>query len=121
MRRSTLYSSTLASGTRRRQALSIAILAALLIQVLPFAFSPALLAPEFSDAETKHFFKPLQVCDTSSDAGGFLTDIPWISPTPLVMNVPPTVEYIIATIGPSRLEVTPSLVYRPPRPVSLFA
>jgi hypothetical protein len=94
------------------------LLAALLLQVAPFAFHQPQLTADAADSGARQYFKPLQVCGDLQVPGSLLADIPWVSTSQLASLFTPEEETFPAASSRCCPEVFPSPVYRPPRPAS---
>ena len=93
------------------------LLTALLLQVLPFTFHQPLPAAAADDGAAR-YFQPLQVCGDRQGPGGFVADIPWISPAPCTMVHLPSEKPFLAESSPDGPDGFSWTVYRPPRHTS---
>ena len=96
---------------------SCLLLVALLLQVVPFAFHQAVPAADATERSARHYFKPLQVCGDSQVPGGFLADLPWISPSSQRVLFVPEGESFFSASSQFCPEGFSTSVYRPPRTV----
>jgi len=94
------------------------LLAALFLQVLPFTFHQPLPAAAADDGAAR-YFQPLQVCGDQQGPGGFVADIPWISPAPCTMVFSPLEKSSIAEPSPDGSDGFSWAVFRPPRRASI--
>lgn len=94
------------------------LLTALLLQVLPFTFQQPLPAAAPAGDGASHYFQPLQVCGDQQGPGGFVADIPWISPAPSTMVLSPREKPFVAESSPDGPDGFSWTVYRPPRHAS---
>ena len=94
---------------------SALLLAALLLQIVPFAFHHAAPVSGEAGAGVTEYFKPLQVCGDSQEPGGFLADLPWMPPSRHVILFSPRGELLFPSASFSPPGGVSSKVYRPPR------
>jgi len=94
------------------------LLTALLLQVLPFTFHQPLPAADAAGDGAAHYLQPLQVCGDQQGPGGFVADIPWISPAPCTMVLSSPEKPFVAESSPDGPDGFSWTVYRPPRRTS---
>jgi len=108
------------SGAASRAAVLVGclLLTALVLQVLPFTFQQPLPAAADAGDGAAHYFQALQVCGDQQGPGGFVADIPWISPAPCTMVHLPSEKPFLAESSPDGPDGFSWTVYRPPRHTS---
>jgi hypothetical protein len=103
------------ASSRAVALVSCLLLAALILQVLPFTFHQPLPVTDAAGDGAAHYIQPLQVCGDQQGPGGFVADIPWISPSPCTMIVAPEGHPFVTASSPDEPEGFSSPIYRPPR------
>jgi hypothetical protein len=103
------------AGSRAAAFVSCLLLAVLLLQVLPFTFHQPLPVIDAAGDGAAHYFQPLQVCGDQQGPGGFVADIPWISPSPCTMVLSSEEQPFVTASSPEGPDGFSSPVFRPPR------
>jgi hypothetical protein len=96
------------------------LLTALLLQVLPFTFQQPLPAAAADDGAAR-YFQPLQVCGDQQGPGGFVADIPWISPAPCTVILSLAEKPFVTESFPGGSDGFSWAVFRPPRSASILS